>query len=703
MQQDAALVILKTFVIAVFATFLALNFLSREQASEKLDKFRDKVDGLSTTVAESNRRVDKAIEESQAAKAATDRTYERLNALLDVIERGGVVARGPHENQPKTDQPKTPVEEKTGTPTIIAGKKVYPRNKGWTVVCDKNANDDPKRAIPEDKVDWDASMPIQLTGEPKGLNWYNDDRTVTVVALARYCVEMLAERKTTNPQQWNSHLAERIEQSVDKTEFLVYLRRGVRWHRPALDLDRYPWLKEPVEVTSRDVKYTVDMIRHPDTTSSQKPYWDELVSCDVIDKYTVRFKWKRANFLALQTTVELRALPAHIWAHGPDGKAYDAENVAAAFNSHWFSKNMCGNGPYRFAEYKRGDLLRFERNEDYFGPRATCKEIVCTIVPDTELRLARFWDNKAILVALGAEQYRRIILAGEAEEKGKIFKYAKFDKRPPKAWERTYFIWRRPVYGGFAWNMRRDIMADASVRRALTHALNRQAVVDKLFYGLGELLPVGQSVFSPYFPKDIEPLSFDLDKARSLLTAGGWRDTDGDGIREKVIKGETKKLEFELLISASSPLQRSIAAMFKADLLKCGARMNELPVSSTLWSQRNAKFDYDGFIVFWFADYESDPRQLWASEYAGQPGSNNYSGYENAEADKIFDELTTTFDYPTRIKLYRKWYGMQHRDQPYTWIWSVHSAVLLNTDWRVPEPKLPPPYIDRRLIFKWKK
>ena len=45
---------------------------------------------------------------------------------------------------------------------------------------------------------------------------------------------------------------------------------------------------------------------------------------------------------------------------------------------------------------------------------------------------------------------------------------------------------------------------------------------------------------------------------------------------------------------------------------------------------------------------------------------------------------------------------MQYRDQPYTWIWSVHSPVLVNTKWHMPEPKLAPPYVDKRLIFRWK-
>jgi len=702
-------VIMKTIVMAVFATFLGLNLFATQNLEDKEVKTRDKLDGLATSLAETRRQVDAAVEEARAAKAASERSYERMDALLDAIERGAVVGRGPAVPGPvdeRTDEPAGPAtptkEDRESEPTIIAGKKVYPRNPGWTVICDKNANDDPKRAIPEDQVDWDAVMQVQLSGEPKGLNWYNDDRTVTVVELARYCAESLGERKTTNPKEWNAHLAERIEQSPDKTEFIVYLRKGVRWHRPALPLDQYPWLRKSYDVTAADVVYTVEMIRHPDSTSGLKTYWEELVSCEAIDDYTVRFKWERPNFYVLATTVGVRPMPSHIYGRDPQGRPYDEEQVATAFNDHWSAKTICGNGPYRFVEYEKGVLFRFERDENYWGPRATCKEMVWSIVEDPEQRLSRFWNGQAYSLSLAAEQYRRIILGDEAKDKGKIYKYSKFDQRPPEDWKYTYFIWRRPVYGGFSWNMRRPVLEDVLVRRALTHALNRRAVVDKLFYGLGELIPVGQSVFSPYFPHDMDPLPFDLDKARSLLDRAGWKDSDDDGIRDKVIDGTPTDLEFEILISSASPLQRAIAAMYKDDLLKCGARMKQTPASSALWSQRNAEFDFDGLIIFWYASYDSNPKQLWASEYADQPGSNNYPGYQNPEADAIFEKLITTFDYPTRIELYQRWYEMQHRDQPYTWIWSVHSPILLDTDWRVPEPKLPPPYVDRRLVFKWK-
>jgi ABC-type transport system substrate-binding protein len=125
-------------------------------------------------------------------------------------------------------------------------------------------------------------------------------------------------------------------------------------------------------------------------------------------------------------------------------------------------------------------------------------------------------------------------------------------------------------------------------------------------------------------------------------------------------------------------------------------------VDSALWAQKNSERDFDGLIIFWYAGIDSDPKQLWDSKSADISGSNNYTGFKDEEADAIFERLTETFDYEARIKLMHRWYEIQYREQPYTWIWSVHSPILVNADWRVPEPKLDAPYVDRRLVFRWK-
>ena len=100
---------------------------------------------------------------------------------------------------------------------------------------------------------------------------------------------------------------------------------------------------------------------------------------------------------------------------------------------------------------------------------------------------------------------------------------------------------------------------------------------------------------------------------------------------------------------------------------------------------------------------DSDPRQIWESKRADDPGSNNYTGFRDARADQIFQNLITEFDLEQRKALFRQWYEIEFDEQPYTWIWSVKSPIGCNADWRMPEPQLPTPKLDRRLMFKWKK
>src|SRR4029453_12546560 len=72
----------------------------------------------------------------------------------------------------------------------------------------------------------------------------------------------LAERRLDDKNLFKPALAERVEVSPDHAEFHIWIRKGVRWHRPALDLSdpKYAWMKGDHEVTTEDVVFTLDMI-----------------------------------------------------------------------------------------------------------------------------------------------------------------------------------------------------------------------------------------------------------------------------------------------------------------------------------------------------------------------------------------------------------------------------------------------------------
>ncbi|MHC4549847.1 MAG: ABC transporter substrate-binding protein [Planctomycetota bacterium] len=706
MQQNPILAVLKLIVITVFTVFLIQSFIQTQWLEEKVMKTREKVDTLGTNVASLKRKVEETAEAAAESKDAAERTYERVSTLIDIAETGGFSGGTNGGGAPppptKPRQPDRPTQVRPRQPTDIGGVKVYPRNPGWTVLCDLSAAHDPAAEIPEDQVDWDAVIEEYLSGEPKSFNYHGADGTVTVESVFWYACDSLAMRKQSDPMQYKPMLAERIEESPDRTQYMIYLRKNVPWHRPPLDLDEYPWLKRQFYVTAQDVKWTIEIMQDPNAASPRRYQWERLKDIEIINDHQLLFTWEQAEFYNRAKVTDIQPYPSHIWSRDPEGKPYSKADMAAAFNDHWSSKIVVGNGPYRFVEWKTGEYVRYERFEDYWGQRATCKEFYYHFISDETARLSRFWDGRLTAILFNADQYRKYILEGDPEKP--VRKYENFDRPAPRSWEYVYHIYRRPVYGGFAWNMRRDILKDRRVRRALTLALNRFAVPEKFMHGLGEMLPVGESVLSVYFPKHLEVLPFDLDAAREELAAAGWNDTDGDGLLDKVINGEKRDFRLRLLLSSASSTQRQIAQMYKEDLQHIGVVLEIDLAESARWTTQKNDRDFDGLIIFWYAGFDSDPRQLWESKWADEPNSYNITGYKNPEADQIFTQLLTTWDYPTRIKLMHRWYEMQFEDQPYTWIWSVHSPIVANADWRLPKPRqVPRPYTDRRLAWKWKK
>ncbi|MGE3166097.1 MAG: ABC transporter substrate-binding protein [Planctomycetota bacterium] len=731
MQNNPLLSALLIVGLTATAVVVGLGFIQYQGMEEKLVRLHDQVQSQDTSVntlkrtvessvGQLERKVDGSIERLQEDLRATrDRaaeTSQHFDTLVRLAREGLLGGARPGDSSggataPANSagaRPKRPIqsasraEDRTSQPSVIAGVQVYPYNPGWTVLCDEKTNADPKRDLPPpEQVDWEAVLNDYVAGEPKGLNFYSDDRTVTVAALSYYVHDWLAERKTTDVQEWNAKLASRIEESPDRRVYMIYLRPGLRWHDPEPKmLAAHPFLAGDHYVTAHDVKFTYDLLRNANTPTPLKVFYEPIDSVELVDDYTVKVTWKETRFYNRASTLELQPLPEHIWAYDPSGNRYPEADVYAQFGKHWFSSSMCGNGPYRFVEYALGQYIRCVRNNSYHLDRPTCREYVVNIIRDDDNRLAAFWNDKITLNILNPEQYRTFVLEGD--EQRPVYNFEDRDRPAPSTWKHCYYIWRRPTYGGFGWNMRKPLFKEATVRRALTLALNRYAVPEKFFYGLGEVIPIGESVFSPYFNPERKPLPFDLAEAARLLQEAGWVDTDGDGVRDKVVDGTKLDFEFQLLISSSSPDQVQICQMYKEDLLKIGVKMSPNPAESALWSRQIHDRTFDGFVIFWTAGFDSDPRQLWDSSKVDEVASNNYPGYANPEADKIFAQLDKAFDYPTRIELMNRWYDMEFEAQPYTWIWSVHSPVIFQADWRLPEARQNPPHLDRRLMFRWK-
>ena len=209
------------------------------------------------------------------------------------------------------------------------------------------------------------------------------------------------------------------------------------------------------------------------------------------------------------------------------------------------------------------------------------------------------------------------------------------------------------------------------MRRAMTHALDRQGIIDNVFVGLGKLATGPFLSTSPYNDPAVKPLAFDLEHARSLLAEAGWEDSDGDGFLDRDLTpddGDRTRtpFEFTLLIYGSAPEYASMANIYKEDLLEIGVKLN---IDAAEWSLMQKKMEerqFDAFTGGWALGWETDPYQLWHSSQADVPRGSNMVGFRNAEVDALIETLRETFDPDERVRMLRRVHRLIHDAQAYS-------------------------------------
>src|SRR5690606_30667210 len=151
----------------------------------------------------------------------------------------------------------------------------------------------------------------------------------------------------------------------------------------------------------------------------------------------------------------------------------------------------------------------------------------------------------------------------------------------------------------------KPLFRDKRVRAAMTHAFNRQQVIDKVFQGLGEIVSGDAAPDSPRNDPTIRPLPFDLARARALLAEAGWKDSDGDGLVDQVIDGKRIPFEFTLMLYAGSPEWSALANIYKEDLLKIGIKLTVASVEWSVMQKRTDEKSFDAFTGGWSVGYDS--------------------------------------------------------------------------------------------------
>lgn len=514
--------------------------------------------------------------------------------------------------------------------------------------------------VPPAKSD---TLMLAYNNDPDTLNLLTSNDTIST-AFQRWVYEPLAEQKFDNPDEYEPVLAESWEFDEDKLEYTIHLRRGVKWHPMTLpDGTSLP----AKEFTSKDVKFTFDCVLNPNVeAASLRSYFEDPEATDasqrykikvsVVDDYTVKIKWTKPYFLADEFTLGMAILPRHVYSVDEQGEPisfdFSSKEFADGFNNHWANTRMCGTGPLMHQEWKRDESLALKRNPNYWGAPFFFSKVTFLCIPNTNTMLQKVLQNDLDWAGIPEKDLwvqskdHANVLAGKVHLKDYDY----------------------PGYRYIGYNVRRPFLSEKQVRTALAHAIPVQTIIDEVFKGLAIPLSGPFQPGSTAYDESIQPLAFDLDRARSLLEEAGWTDSDADGIRDKEVEGQRTAARYDLMIYADAPAYLTIAEIIKSNCRQIGVDVEITPAKWALMLQRLRKKDFDAAMLGWAMSWRQDPFQIWHSSQADVPESSNSIAYENPEVDKLIEELRVTFDRDRQTELYHQIHRLIHEDQPYTFL-----------------------------------
>ncbi len=445
--------------------------------------------------------------------------------------------------------------------------------------------------------------------------------------------------------------------SDDKLTYTFKIRRDATFQ------DGHP-------LTGEDVLFSIKAIKCPLVNAPfLRVYYASVVDAELVDDYTIRFITKEPYFLNENVLGGIDVLPRHYYdpenllkdvtvrelnlgnSRQPDNSKRFAEN----FNKNYNRKPM-GSGPYKFQSWKTGQEVMLVRDQNYWGngKRGIDQPYLDVyrfrVINNLDAALVRLKSGGLDTMNLQPLQHLR-------QTKSKRFQ---------NAYQKLLYF--SPGFTYIGWNNAHPIFQDKKVRRAMTHLTNRKQMVKTILFSLGKVIDSPIYFFRPEYDKSLVSIPYDPKKALGLLAEAGWKDTDGDGLLDKVIDGKITPFRFELKFNSGNTIRKSVVLTLQDELKKHGIAVTVRQLDWTIFLDDVRNHKFDAMVLGWAMSVnEPDSFQVWHSSQADNKGSNMIS-YKNARVDKILEDYRREFDSKKRIELYREFQRILHEEQPYTFL-----------------------------------
>jgi peptide/nickel transport system substrate-binding protein len=445
--------------------------------------------------------------------------------------------------------------------------------------------------------------------------------------------------------------------SKDGLTVTYHLHAGVKWS------DGEP-------LTSKDVKFSWQAMMNMNNNVVSRHGFDEVKSVDTPNDTTVivHLKEKFAPFVSAffgESDSPVNITPAHLLAQHPD------------INKLPFNNEPVGSGPFKLAEWVKGDHVTLVANPNYFRGAPALKQIIIRVIPDenTELNLLRTHDIDWMF----EPSYSTFAALRNMPEIIKHFNDVN-------------------GYEAVQLNTAHVPLDDKQVRLAITYAIDKKRLLDDLTFGQEKLasedLPDWMWAYNPH----VTTYPYDPNKAKQILAADGWK-AGPDGILTKPGPG---RLSLLAVSNSSNATRKKMTVLVQQMLHQVGIDMQikyfdgaTLFAPAPIGILQTGKYDL-GFSG-WFSGTDPDNSSQFESKNV-PPGGYNYTMYRSAAMDAAQKAALSSYDRPTRAKAYAAIEELLAQDGPQIFFWWDRQAQAISPDFKGFDPN---PVTESWNAYKW--
>ena len=407
------------------------------------------------------------------------------------------------------------------------------------------------------------------------------------------------------------------------------------------------------EVTSRDVKFTYEVIVDPRNLSPRVSDFEPVKAVEPTGAYEVRVVYKRLFQPGFESW-GMGLLPEHLLnreALATEARALGRDPAAYSVRDARFSRAPVGSGPFRFVEWRTDEYVKLARFDRYWEGAPRFEAYYMRILPDLVTAELTFYAGTVDGYGVQPHQVARL-------------------RNDPRF---HTFSGLALGYTYVGYNMRRKPFDDVRVRRALGMAIDVQEIIDYVLYAQAERTTGPFPQQTDYYDRQLPPLPYDPAGALELLEEAGYR-KNAAGWLEK----DGKPLAFTIITNHGNETRRAIMTIAQNAWRRLGIQAEALTLEWAVFiKERVNKLDFDAVVLGWSMGLDPDIYQIFHSSQTGE-FQLNFVGYRNPKADDLIVRIRQEYDHARQVAMARELHRMIAAEQPYTFLYVGKWTALLD-------------------------